>query len=695
MKRITFIILPMFLHLVICAETVNEEQKLLMSQQMMNGLFKQNQNQKQGDVNYDEKVTVDDLMAIVNLILGKSTNYFDDSLVDVNGDGTVNVSDLVMIVNSIMKSENIATQRDTLHVSYHGNSVNIVNPCPDRIQTSVSQSDVTIVSTGKRPWVCVATGSSDDGRLVINNDTTVTLVLADLHLSSQKSSAISFTQKQKVQIELAKGTTNTLSDAAIYQDDETDSSNACLYSKGSLTFAGEGTLELKGNYRHAIASSKNVCVEGCHIIVDDVAKNGIHCDKFTLKKGQVDLYLKKNASKGIKTKEELAIKGGSINGKASSGITIENGDVSYCALLKSDSLLNISDGAITLKHSGEGGRCISADGNMNITGGVLSLECYGDGGKYTNENNEEDYYTPKCITVDDSVFVNSGKITCLSTGLGGKGIVAGKFLSIGKEQKDDQMISPIIRVDTKGECIINNVDEDLRFGCPKGIKSDSTLIIYDGNIAVTTAGMGGEGVECNGKMYIKGGMLECNTFDDGINVGKSIEISGGQIYCNSVDNDGIDSNGSITISGGIVASVNQHKPNESFDSEGGQLSLLGGIVFGIGSGSVEVNTSAYPCYSTPYNRFGDGPWDRGLILTEDKYVYVQKDGKAVMALRNENNAIRSFITIMSPSFSENEQYTISEGECPQNANHILWDKLYIDCVPNNDYPIAEIKVETK
>ena len=293
---------------------------------------------------------------------------------------------------------------DTLYIDYEDDKFCITNPCPDRIQTSVSQADVTIVSTGKRPWVCVATGSSDDGRLVINSDTTATLILSDLHLSSRKSSAISFTQKQKYQIELVKGTTNTLSDATIYQDDESDSSNACLYSKGSLTFLGEGTLELKGNYRHAIASSKNVSLEGCHIIVDNVVKNGIHCDKFTLNKGQVDLYLQNNASKGIKTKEELVIKGGSINGDASGGITIEDGDVSYSALLKSDSLLNISDGSITLKHNGEGGRCISADRNMNITGGSLSLECYGDGSKYTNKNDEEDYYTPKCITVDDSIW---------------------------------------------------------------------------------------------------------------------------------------------------------------------------------------------------------------------------------------------------------------------------------------------------
>jgi hypothetical protein len=649
-----------------------------------------------GDANSDGVVNAMDIVEILSFINGNPSEKFDADLADINGDGNIDVDDVNQIADIIMgKTETKTRSIDTIRVVYQNDDVRISDTFrPQHIQTTIRETTrLSIVSKWKRPFVLIAEGTCSEGSLIVEADTTCTLILDNLELSSSKSTPICFLQKQKVNIELPKGSNSILSDAISRNEDE-ESLNGCLYSKGALTFSGKGTLKVTGNYRHGIVSSKSISVDGCHLIVENVVKDGIHCDKFTLKKGQINLNLQNAASKGIKVKEELIVKGGTIGGEASGGITIEEGDVSYCALLKSDGKMSVSDGTIVLKHLGEGGRCISVDKNMDIMGGTLSLECLGDGGKYINKDDEEDYYTPKCITVDDSIFINSGTITCLSTGLGGKGIVSGRFMSIGSEQKEENSVVPIIKVDTKGECIINNENEDLRFGCPKGIKADSTLIIYDGDIAVNTAGMGGEGIECNKEMFIKGGTLECNTYDDGINVGKSIEISGGQVYCNSVDNDGIDSNGSITISGGIVASVNQNKPNESLDSEGGQLSLLGGIVFGIGSGSVEVKISAYPCYSTPYDRFGDGPWDRGLILTEGKYVYVQKNGKAVMALRNDNKAIRSFLTIMYPSFSENEQYTISEGESPQNANQILWDKLYIDCVPNNDYPIAEIRVQT-
>jgi hypothetical protein len=646
-----------------------------------------------GDVNGDGNIDIADAVYIVNYIIGRPLDTFFLEVADMDGDGVVDIFDAVGVINVVVGKNNTVAV-DTIRVHYDESDVLIDgNYNKNRLQASVTGTTVFVKSSIKKSFVCWVEGECSDGRLTVDADTTCTLVLNNLQLTSSESAAISLPKKQKVNIELPKGSHNTLCDATSRK--ENDGANACLYSKGALTFTGKGTLSVSGKYGHGIASSKNVSIEGCRIVIVDVIKNGIHCDKFTLKKGQVDLHLQSDASKGIKAKEELVIKGGTIEGEATGGITNDNGDLSYCSLLKSDGTMIVSGGSLILKQSGEGGRCISVDKDFTMTGGTMSLECLGDGGQYLNTNNEQDYYTPKCITVDDSVKIMSGTITCLSTGLGGKGIVAGKYLSTGCQQNGENLESPVIRVETKGECIINNEDEDLRFGCPKGIKSDSILIIYDGDIAVTTAGMGGEGVECNEKMYIKGGTLECITFDDGINVGQSIEISGGQVYCNSENNDGIDSNGSITISGGIVASVNQYKPNESFDSEGGQLSLLGGIVFGIGSGSVEVKTSSYPYYSTPYIRFGDGPWDRGLILTEGKYVYVQKNGKAIMALRNENKQLRSFITIMSPSFTENEQYTISEGDRPLDASQILWDKMYIDCLPNNESPIAEIEVKTK
>ena len=563
---------------------------------------------------------------------------------------------------------------DTLYLHFLNDSVIIRNPRLDCLQTTTNHADVTVTSTGNRPFVCKATGGSSNGRLVIDSDTTFTLVLAGLVLSSQKASAISLTQKQKARIVLADGTTNTLSDAATYQTDNANTSNGCLYAKGSITFSGSGTLSVTGNSKHAISSSKNITIENGHLIINNAVKDGLHSDKFQMKGGTLSLSLSHDGSKGVKCKEDFTMTGGRIEGEATGDVVIENGETTYCSLLKCGGAMTVAKCDISLKHNGLGGRCISVDGNLRVTGGSLELETTGDGGSYLTVDNETDYYTPKCITADDSLLITGGSIRCHSTGLGGKGLVADKYLAIGHEGEQD---GPIIRVETTGECIVNDEDEDKRFGCPKGIKANEKLCIYSGDIAVRTRGMGGEGVECNDKMFIYGGTLECNTFDDGINVGNSIEISGGQVYCNSVDNDGIDSNGSITILGGIVASVNQKKPNESFDAEKGQLFLKGGTVFGIGSGPVDVAEAGCPCYTTPYDVSEEWMMSRGLILTDGKYVCVQKGNEVIMALRNDNQAFRSFLTIMSSTFSENEPYTISEGDLPTAPKNSYFDYKFV------------------
>ena len=582
---------------------------------------------------------------------------------------------------------------DTVLIDYHDEKVFISNPRLGHYDIITDKANVIITARGGKPFVCQATGSSCDGRLIINADTTMKLLLNNLTLTSKQASAINLRQKQKVTIVLPDSTTSTLEDAADYHPaDTTETANGCLYARGSMAFEGGGKLYVTGNNRHGISSGKNITSNNTQLVVSGTIKDAIHCDKFTLNGGDIRISLSNEASKGIKAKEEISIKGGTLEGVATGGITFKDGDVSYCTLLKSEGVMNVSGGSLSLKHYGTGGRCISVDKNMTITGGTFDMECHGNGGSYLIAANDSDYFTPKCITVDDSLHITGGNILCTSTGLGGKGIVTGKYLVIGSAELLDE---PIIRVETKGECIINNKDEDQRFGCPKGIKANDELHIYSGDIAVTTAGMGGEGVECNGKMYIHGGTIECNTFDDGINVGQSIEISGGQIYCNSVDNDGIDSNGSITISGGIVASVNQSRPNESFDNENGQLYLIGGTVFGIGSRQVEISKASLPSYSTPFNDSVDEQISLGFIISTGKYIYVQKGDEVVMALRNDNRAFRTFVTIMSPSFYDSEHLIISEGNTPlAPILSYFGGKLTFGGMPSQSYPISEIQVKT-
>ena len=55
-----------------------------------------------GDVNGDEKVDVTDVTAVINKILGKNPQPFNEPAADVTGEGTIDVSDVTAIINIIL-----------------------------------------------------------------------------------------------------------------------------------------------------------------------------------------------------------------------------------------------------------------------------------------------------------------------------------------------------------------------------------------------------------------------------------------------------------------------------------------------------------------------------------------------------------------------------------------------------------------
>lgn len=325
------------------------------------------------------------------------------------------------------------------------------------------------------------------------------------------------------------------------------------------------------------------------------------------------------------------------------------------------------------------------------------METHGNGGEYTNVDGIKDYFTSKCIVAEDSLLLHRGNVFCVSTGLGGKGIV-GKYMEIGMPIGNEYAQNPFIDVKTTNTCIINDVDEDLRSGCPKAIKASEFLNICNGDIHCNTSGMGGEGIECGKEMFVYGGSIECISFDDGINVGEKLEVSGGQIYCNSVDNDGIDSNGSIYLKGGLVVSINQNWPNESFDAEGGCVYLEGASVFGMGKSGVKIAKSNYPYYNTDRQNSLYEQISTDLSFNKDRYIYIIHADEIIFAIKVENNMENVFLTITEPSFIEEERYSIFEGDCPLPSHNALFkNKVIIGGFPDNIdlirnfYPILNTK----
>lgn len=566
---------------------------------------------------------------------------------------------------------------DTLVVAYQEDLVTIQNTRLDCFETRVDRGDVEIKTKKKRPFVCLATGYCPDGRLVIDNDTSMTLILKDLRLTSKRGSAVYLRQRQKTVIELPEGSSSTLADATDYHPaDSIDTSNGCLYARGSLSFAGGGSLQVTGNYRHAIFSGKNITIDGGLVQIADAMKDGIHCDKLHIQGGTIGLNISHDGAKGIKCKEELLITGGHVEGTATGNVTIAKGETTYCSLLKSDGSMTIKDGSMALKHYGTGGRCVSVDGALLIKGGTMLMELQGDGGTYLAENGDTAYFTPKCITVNGTTLIERGRLDLLATGNGGKGIDSSDTLFIGR-QSDDFIPedSLLVHVETKGTALIDNFFEDYRRGCPKAIKADNDIEIYSGTLHLKTYGQGGEGIESKGSLRAYHSTIMADCYDDGINTGQRFVCFGAHIYCLSHHNDGIDSNGKCSIHDGIVAAISEDYMNESFDTEGGRLHIYGGQIIGIGNNDVLVSEqTSVPYYSTKMkiNEWGQRLGD-GISIQSNRYLTVSDGANAILSLYHQYANDDTFVTIATPYFKQTGSFIISDGDAPVNPTEVFMD----------------------
>jgi len=666
-----------------------------------------------GDVNNDGRMSIADITLFVNqLIEGESPSQYSQSA-DLNLDSRIDIADLNRLSNIITRQSE--TNADTLYLYFHHDDVFILNPfLSDEVSVVVPRGSADVFVTGHSCFrlITSARGESANGRLYIDSDQEYVFNLQGLILTSQNAPAFNSVSDKKVKVELANNTENSFTDAQRYSLPEGETASGCFNSMGQLTFMGNGCIQVTGNNKHAIYCKKSINIDGGTILVGQAKSDALHSgkhitinggklnlkgmdgdaidldDNFTMTSGSLTMDIKGEASKGVKCGGNMTISGGAIIATASGAMKNKNGDLSYCINLKCDSCAVVKGGEFNLTNSSPGGKCLSVGKNLTIEGGTFTLETSGDGAEYTNAQGQTDYYTSKCVVVDDSLKLHRGALQCLSTGIGGKGIVTEKYMEIGDSADKSIEQGPEITVNTTGTSIVNDVDEDQRYGCPKAVKVNQILKIYSGDIHCNTSGVGGEGIECNKEMYVYGGNIECDCFDDGINVGGKLDIYGGSLYCNSIDNDGIDSNGKITITGGIVVALNQGQNNESFDSENYSLYIYGGTVFGVGRQRVHLQECTYPCYNTIGRYSAGAGGESDITIEKDKYIYVMHGDSLLMALNSTVDTAKGFITISDEQLIANDSYQVLLGDRPMSPVKSYFNsKFTIGGTPVNSVPI--------
>ncbi len=449
-----------------------------------------------------------------------------------------------------------ATFSSQISIAWSGSSASV----------SGSVSGVTVTQSGGHVTVnstvagveYILSGTATDGSLKVYSDKKFKLTLNGVSLTSTKGAAINIQADKRAYVVVTAGTTNTLTDAASYSDTtDGEDEKACLFSEGKLLFSGSGSLTVNGNYKHAICSDDYVRLRsGGHITVTSAAKDGIHAN------------------------DRIIMGGGLLKLTPSAdGMECEEGDI------------EIRGGLLKADITGTASRALKAATDVTVSGGQLILLTSG-GAEY--DSDEKDVDSAGGIKCDGNMTITNASVSAKSTGSGGKGLKCDGAMTI---------TGSTVKVITTGKkyTYSSNLDSS-----PKGIKAGGNLTMTDSTIEVSTSGGdGSEGIESKATMTVNSGTVCVYAYDDCMNATSNITVNGGSVYCYSSGNDGIDSNGTLTFTGGTVVSSGTTSPEEGIDCDTNTFKITGGTILGIGGGTSSPTTSVCTQYSMVYGGSGN------------------------------------------------------------------------------------------
>lgn len=392
--------------------------------------------------------------------------------------------------------------------------------------------------------VYILSGTLEDGQVVVSagKEDKVQIVLQGAQINSGTSAAIYALEADKVFLTLAKDTENTLTNGGEYVDIDDNAIDAVVFSKTDLTLNGSGSLLVEAAAGHGIVSKDDLAITGGAYVI--TAENH-----------------------GLAIKDNLSIVDGSF--------TIESGKDAIHAENADDAALGtiaIAGGLFTLNAQGD---TISASGALQIAGGTFDL-----------------------ITAGGSASVDLTSSTAFS--FGGRGGMAQAQTSDTEDTSTSQkgikaegtmtIAGGTFVADTADDCLhcggallITSGEFTLSSG-DDAIHADSAVTILDGTFTIPTCYEGIEGLS----VTIEGGTYAITSYDDGINAAGGADssgfggrqqdqfasdsdsfilISGGTLTIVS-GGDCIDSNGDLTLNGGVLDLTCNGSGNTALDADG-------------------------------------------------------------------------------------------------------------------------------
>lgn len=515
----------------------------------------------------------------------------------------------------------------------------------------------------------VLSGSLDGGQIIVScgDSDNVKLVLNGVSVTSDSGAAILVENADKLLITLAPGTENEFSDPAERAEDAEDT--ACIYSHDDLTINGSGSLTVNGNCKNGIVGNDDVKIVNGNITVKAVNNAVKGKDSLYIKDGVLSVVTGEGSGSVESRSEDFGggNKGGFKGGfRGGEGEMPEMPDGEMPEMPDGEPPAAPGKGSIERGEGGEGFGMTPPENGEDMPDMRGGENRRGSGEEQTGDGSVVTPLANKAGEGEDAVtgasVPTSGSSSETASETGGKGLVSdGEILIQGGKLTFDTADDAIHSNDTVtiegGEISVSSGDD--------GIHADISVTICGGKTDIAKSY---EGIEAE-NITVSGGDISIVAADDGLNAagGKDssaetrtggfdfgnkvgeITISGGYIFVDS-SGDGVDSNGSVTMSGGTVVVYGPtNSANGALDYEK-SFTLTGGTVLALGAKgmALTVSDSSLPQVSIDAD-----------VKANEAFTLCDKDGNVLFTVTPTKAAQN--VVFVSDSLKSGESYSCVSG----------------------------------
>ena len=559
--------------------------------------------------------------------------------------------------------------------------------------------DGSVMITGKGKYVI--SGTLTDGSVIVDTDSSakVWIMLDGADITCSTGACLDVEQADKVFLTLAEGSDNRLTTTGFSAENRTAGMDGAVFSRDDLTINGSGSLTVTAAEESGIVCNDELVLTGGTITVD-AAADALHVnDNLRIMETQLNLKAGDDGISLTGLESELYWESGTLTVTATGdginaennirilngALTLEAGDDGISAGGVTG-MLEITGGTVQITAADKG---IAAENNVTLAGGTIEIDAEDDGistaGLFRMEDGKLAITTrDDGIHSDTAVEIRGGTVQIPSCYEGIEAVtidVSGGEITIYPE---DDGLNANGGTDTFGGAGFGGRGGFIggpggMFGGPGSGMPGQTGEVEDGGFEPPMMSDENGDVGPEPPMMESGeephkpstdaaaGERPAMTMQDAAsgemtkNTETWIHVSGGSLtVINSVarDADGLDSNGDIIISGGVIrVSLTNSGSNSALDygsESGGVMEISGGEVIACGSYAMAegFDDSSSQC-SILYNIKRGAPAGTTVAL---------EDSEGNVILSYEVPCSFSSVAISCPEMQMGETYLIAIGD---------------------------------